>query len=108
MISHPRDDVDAPPAPHSLMPNEPKAPIAILTPAKRAALIACLTGGGTLYRQRGVWVPSVSSSDKRISGITVADLGRDGMLTLSILADTPRRTSPRVEAGSPEQQQRPW
>ena len=86
MISHPRDEVDAPPASHSLSPNEPKAPIAILTRAKRAALIACLNGGGTLYKRRGVWVPSpVGPSDQRISGITVADLGRDGMLTLSIL-----------------------
>ena len=86
MISHPRDEVDAPPASHSLSPNEPKAPIAILTRAKRAALIACLNGGGTLYKRRGVWVPSpAGSSDQRISGITVADLGRDGMLTLSIL-----------------------
>jgi hypothetical protein len=85
MISHPRNDVDVPPAPHSLAPNEPKAPIAILTPAKRAALIACLNCGGTLYRRRGVWVPTIGPSDQRISGITVADLGRDGMLTLSIL-----------------------
>jgi hypothetical protein len=49
-----------------------------LTRAKRAALIACLNGGGTLYKRRGVWMPSpVGPSDQRISGI--------GMLTLSIL-----------------------
>jgi hypothetical protein len=67
------------PAASSLAPNEPKAPISILTPAKRAALMACLSGG-TLEKQRGVWTPSSGGPcDKRISGITVADLGRDGM-----------------------------
>jgi hypothetical protein len=75
----------SPPA-SSLAPNEPRAPISILTPAKRAALIACLNGGGTLEKQRGVWTPSSAGPcDKRISGITVADLGRDGMLSLNML-----------------------
>jgi hypothetical protein len=68
----------------SLAPNEPKAPISILTPAKRAALIACLNSG-TLEKQRGVWAaPYPGPCDKRISGITVADLGRDGMLSLTM------------------------
>jgi hypothetical protein len=73
------------PAASSLAPNEPRAPISILTPAKRAALIACLSGG-TLEKQRGVWTPSSGGPcDKRISGITVADLGRDGMLSVTML-----------------------
>jgi hypothetical protein len=68
-----------------LSPDEPRAPIAILSPAKRAALIACLNGG-ILHKQCGVWIaPSASSRDKPISGVTVADLGRDGLLTLSVL-----------------------
>jgi hypothetical protein len=73
------------PAASSLAPKEPRAPISILTPAKRAALIACLSGG-ILEKQRGVWTPSSGGPcDKRISGITVADLGRDGMLSLTML-----------------------
>ena len=73
----------SPPASYPL--NEPRAPISILTPAKRAALIACLTGG-TLHKRRGVWTSSLADPcDKRISGVTVADLSRDGMLTLTIL-----------------------
>jgi hypothetical protein len=65
--------------------DERRAPTAILSSAKRAALIACLNGG-SLHRRRGVWTaPSTSVGDKPISGATVADLGRDGMLTLSVL-----------------------
>jgi hypothetical protein len=68
-----------------LSPDEPRAPIAVVSPAKRAALIACLNGG-ILRKQRGVWTaPSASARDKPISGVTVADLGRDGLLTLSVL-----------------------
>jgi len=75
----------SPPA-SSLAPNEPRAPISILTPAKRAALMACLNGSGTLEKRRGVWTPSSAGlCDKRISGVTVADLGRDGMLSLTTL-----------------------
>ena len=68
-----------------LAPDEPRAPTAILSPAKRAALLACLNGS-TLHKRCGVWtVPSASTYDKPISGITVADLRRDGMLTLTVL-----------------------
>ena len=70
---------------HRLHPMNLEPPISILTPAKRAALIACLSGG-ILEKQRGVWTPSSGGPcDKRISGITVADLGRDGMLSLTML-----------------------
>jgi hypothetical protein len=63
--------------------DEGRAPTAILSSAKRAALIACLNGG-SLHKRCGVWtVPN--ASDNPISGATVADLGRDGMLTLSVL-----------------------
>jgi hypothetical protein len=58
-----------------------------LTPAKRAALIACLISGGTLHKQRGVWTPaSAGPGDRRVAGITVADLSRDGMLTVTVLS----------------------
>src|SRR5216683_2108737 len=66
--------------------NEQLAPIAILSPAKRTALIACLKGGGTLHKRHGVWVSDAAGTDdKPISGMTVADLSRDGMLTLTVL-----------------------
>jgi len=68
-----------------LGPGEPRAPTAILSPAKRAALCACLEGG-ILVRQVGVWTsPSAGPVYRPISGVTVADLGRDGMLALNIL-----------------------
>ena len=47
-----------------------------LPPATRASL----------HRRRGVWsVPSPDVCAKPISGVTVADLRRDGMLTLTVL-----------------------
>jgi hypothetical protein len=65
-----------------LGPNEPRAPIVNLSPAKREALIACLESGA-LYRHCGAWVPATSDHRRRrISGITVADLARDGILTI--------------------------
>jgi hypothetical protein len=70
-------------APRSqLAPDERPAPVGTLSLARRAALLACLHGG-SLHRRRGVWnAPCPDASDKPISGVTVADLGRDGMLTL--------------------------
>src|SRR5258708_29625328 len=68
-----------------LAPDESRAPIAGLSPAKRAALIACFNGG-SLHKRDGAWrASSASADDKPVSGVTVADLGRDGMLVLSIL-----------------------
>jgi hypothetical protein len=73
-------------APVSLLASdERRAPIGTLSLAKRAALLACLNGG-SLHRRCGVWsAPSSDVCDKPICGVTVADLGRDGMLTLSTL-----------------------
>ena len=68
-----------------LAPDESRAPIASLSPAKRAALIACFNSG-SLHKRDGAWrAASASTHDKPVSGATVADLGRDGMLLLSIL-----------------------
>ena len=68
-----------------LAPDESRAPIAGLSPAKRAALIACFNGG-SLHKRDGTWrASSASTHDKPVSGVTVADLGRDGMLMLSLL-----------------------
>jgi hypothetical protein len=66
-------------------PDEGRAPTAILSSAKRAALIACLNAG-SLHKRCGVWTaPCASTGEKLISGVTVADLRRDGMLILTIL-----------------------
>jgi hypothetical protein len=71
---------------HQLAPNERPAPLEILSTAKRAALIACLKGGGALHKRYGVWVPEAAAADdKPVAGITVADLSRDGMLTVTVL-----------------------
>src|SRR5258708_24211298 len=68
-----------------LAPEESRAPTASLSPTKRAALIACFNGG-SLHKRDGAWrSSSASTDDKPVSGVTVADLGRDGMLMLSIL-----------------------
>ena len=72
-----------------LAPDEPRAPTDRLSPTKRAALIACVNGGGSLHKRSGAWAAaSARAGDKPISGNTVADLGRDGMLTLCRLAGT--------------------
>jgi hypothetical protein len=65
-----------------LTANELPAPASALSPAKCAALIACLTGG-SLCKQRGFWVsPHGINLGSRIAGVTVADLARDGMLNI--------------------------
>jgi hypothetical protein len=61
-----------------LAPGEPRALIAILSVAKRNALLACLAAGG-LHKRAGAWHGVADA--KPVSGVTVADLARDGMLT---------------------------
>ncbi len=64
----------------TLPPSEPRALIAILSAAKRNALLACLTANG-LHKKAGAW--HGPADGKPVSGVTVADLARDGMLTLT-------------------------
>jgi hypothetical protein len=72
---------DAAPAPLSRpASSEPRAQIAILSPAKRNALLTCLDSSG-LHKKDGAWHGAPGS--KPVSGVTVADLARDGMLTLT-------------------------
>ena len=60
-----------------------RAPSVTLSPTKMRALVACLSADGTLHRCHGAWTPGPDgSSEQRIPGMTVADLIRDGMLTL--------------------------
>jgi hypothetical protein len=45
-----------------------------------------LKGGGSLHKRYGVWVSEAAGTDdKPVSGMTVADLSRDGMLTITML-----------------------
>src|SRR5215471_878100 len=63
-----------------LAPVEPRAPIAILSPAKRNALVACFNAGG-LHKKDGAWHGPPDC--RPVSGMTTADLARDGMLTVN-------------------------
>ena len=68
-----------------LVPHEAHAPTANLSPTKRAALLACVKGDGTLHKRMGVWKsPAAQSGERPIYGVTVADLARDGMVTVTV------------------------
>jgi hypothetical protein len=67
-----------------LATEEARAPTEDLSPTRRAALIACIEGDGTLQKCRGAWKsPCAGSCDKPIFGVTVADLSREGMMTVT-------------------------
>jgi hypothetical protein len=59
---------------------EPRALIAILSTAKRNALVACFNASG-LHKKDGAW--HGPADGKPVSGVTVADLARDGMFTVT-------------------------
>jgi hypothetical protein len=82
------------PAPQA---DERPAPIAVLSPAKRAALIAFLHSDGTLHKSRGVWTGQPArASNPRIYGMTIADLARDGLLTVNVVGKSASaRLTPR-------------
>jgi hypothetical protein len=63
-----------------LTSSEPRAPIAILSAAKRNALAACFNASG-LQKKDGAW--HGPPGGKPVSGVTIADLARDGMLTVT-------------------------
>jgi len=60
-----------------LATGERPAPISCLSPSKKNALVACFNAGG-LAKKDGAW--HGAPGGKPISGITTADLARDGML----------------------------
>ena len=64
-------------------PGERRAPIEKLSPTKQRALVVCLEADGMLHKCSGAWTPAHAESHERISGITVADLSRDGLLTIT-------------------------
>ena len=61
-------------------PTQPRALAAGLSAAKRYALIACLNAG-ELSRKKGAW--HGGADGKPVCGVTVADLARDGLMSLS-------------------------
>jgi hypothetical protein len=69
-----------------LRPQEPQAPIVALSAAKRRALIICLQAHGALHKCYGAWK---GMADTRISGNTVADLAREGLLIISMIDGQP-------------------
>jgi hypothetical protein len=69
-------DLGLPPA---VMANERRAPVVILSPTKRTAIIECFSNDG-LHKCNGYWCGTPGG--KHISGVTVADLARDGMFSV--------------------------
>jgi hypothetical protein len=66
-------------------PNQGRAPIENLSSAKQKALMACFKGDGTLHKRYGVWAATFAGAYQTgISGNTVADLARDGMLSVIV------------------------
>jgi hypothetical protein len=61
--------------------NKKRAPIAVLSPTKRTAVIECFYNNG-LHKRRGYWWGTPEG--KHISGVTVADLTRDGIFSVAI------------------------
>ena len=66
--------------PPLLAVDEPRARIEILSLAKRNALVACFKAN-ELRKKDGAW--HGSPDGKPVSGMTIADLARDGMLTVT-------------------------
>jgi hypothetical protein len=65
--------------PPLVMANKPRAPVAVLSPTKQTAVIECFNNNG-LHKRRGHWCGGPEG--KHISGVTVADLARDGMFSV--------------------------
>ena len=61
------------------MANKPRAPATVLSSTKRTAVIECFNNNG-LHKSRGHWCGGPEG--KHISGVTVADLARDGMFSV--------------------------
>ena len=65
--------------PPVLTADKRRAPIAILSPTKRFAIIECFSNSG-LHKRNGYWWGTPEG--KHISGVTVADLARDGVFSV--------------------------
>ena len=63
-----------------LSPRELHSLLAMLSSTKRNALIACFNAGA-LHKNAGAWHGTLGG--KPVAGTTIADLSRDGMLTVT-------------------------
>jgi hypothetical protein len=70
---------------------ETPAPIAILSAAQRIAIGECHTAG-ILHKLRGFWAGEERVA--RIAGVTVADLVRDGLMSINQISA--RRSTARL------------
>jgi hypothetical protein len=59
--------------------NKRRVSVAVLSPTKRTAVIECFNNNG-LHKRRGYWWGTPEG--KHISGVTVADLARDGVVSV--------------------------
>jgi hypothetical protein len=64
----------------ALAPGERRAPITFLSDSKQNALVVCVNSGG-LEKKNGAW--HGTPGGKPVSGITIADLARDGLMTVA-------------------------
>jgi hypothetical protein len=64
-----------------VMMNKSDAPVIVLSPTKRTAVIECFNNKG-LHKCNGYWCGGPEGT--HISGVTVADLARDGMFFVVI------------------------
>jgi len=75
-------------SPEQSCQHDRRAPFEELSLIKRKALVACLQGDGILYKRSGAWTSSnVGPHADRFSGVTVADLSRDGLLEIRYACD---------------------
>jgi hypothetical protein len=75
------ESVTPPPAGSSLLPpRDRNSLLAMLSSTKRNALIACFNAGA-LHKNAGAWHGALGG--KPVAGTTIADLSRDGMLTVT-------------------------
>src|ERR1700726_2450406 len=70
--------------PDVCLSDERRAPIENLSVIKRRALILCLKGDGILHKRSGAWTSYAEPDEARVSGVTVADLARDGLLRIVV------------------------
>jgi hypothetical protein len=80
--------------PPLVMANKSRAPVVVLSPTKRTAVIECFNNNG-LHKRNGYWCGAPEG--KHISGVTVADLARDGMF--SVITNLRSRSARLTERG---------
>jgi hypothetical protein len=73
---------------------ERPAPIAVLSVTKRTAVIECFENSG-LQKRNGYWGGTLEG--RHISGVTVADLARDGLF--SVITNRPHASARLTELG---------